>query len=183
VKRKWINIQKRETRNKNCHKYERSFTCYETDTESDEIFITSFSITCWTEQHWHSLPYCRTLQLCKYSSCYIRPQSSLYTHSSSYDGRQCGDYRYCILWWIKFGAFTFNIMYWSRSKCGSLRICCSWLLECLVFVCPFSLYMCVYTHTHTHTQSYLYIWVCVYMYVCIYIYIYIYIYSYNIKYR
>jgi len=71
--------------------------CYETDTESDEISITSFSMTCRTEQHWHYLPYCRPLQLCKYSSCYIRPQSSLYTHSPSYDGRQCGDYRYCIL--------------------------------------------------------------------------------------
>ena len=30
--------------------HERSFMCYETDTESDVISITSFSITCCTEQ-------------------------------------------------------------------------------------------------------------------------------------
>jgi hypothetical protein len=41
---------KRETRNKNFNTYERSFTCYETDTQSDVISITSFTITCCTEQ-------------------------------------------------------------------------------------------------------------------------------------
>jgi hypothetical protein len=41
---------KRETGNTNCNTYERSFMCYETDTESDEISVTSFSITCCTEQ-------------------------------------------------------------------------------------------------------------------------------------
>jgi len=30
--------------------------CYETDTESDEISIASFSITCCTKHDWHSLP-------------------------------------------------------------------------------------------------------------------------------
>ena len=43
-------IIKRETGNKNCNTYERSFMCYETDRESHEISITSFSITCCTEQ-------------------------------------------------------------------------------------------------------------------------------------
>jgi hypothetical protein len=102
----------------------------------------------WTD--WHSLTYCRILQLCKYSSCYIRPQSSLYTHScyirpqsslythscyirpqsllythnSSFDSRQCGDYRYCILWWIEFGAFAVNIIYWPTAHCSSLPTCC-----------------------------------------------------------
>jgi hypothetical protein len=41
---------KREISIKNCNTYERSFMCYETDTESDEISITSFSITCCIEQ-------------------------------------------------------------------------------------------------------------------------------------
>jgi len=31
--------------------------CYETDTESDEISITSFSITCWTELNNTDIPY------------------------------------------------------------------------------------------------------------------------------
>ena len=124
--------------------------CYETDTESHEISINRFSITCWTEQHWHSLPYCTTLQLCKYSSCYIRPQSSLYTHSSSYDGRQCGDYRYCILWWIEFGVLVGNMIYWPRAHCGSLPTCCQWLLECLVLLCPFLFYMYVNIYIYTH---------------------------------
>ena len=117
-------IMKRETIVKNCNTNERSFMYYETDTESHEISITSFSVTCSTEQDWDSLPYCRTLQLCKYSSCYVRPQSSLYTHSSSYGGRQCGDYRYCILWWIEFGALADNIIYFSTAHCGSLATSC-----------------------------------------------------------
>jgi hypothetical protein len=146
----------RERGNKKWNTYERSFVCYETDTESHEISITSFSISCCTEQDWDSLPFCRTLQLCKYSSCFIRPQSSLYTHSTSYDGRQCGDSRYSILWWIKFGAFAINIIYWPRAHCGSLSTCCTWLLECLVFLCPFSLYIRVC------------VCVCVCMYVTIY---------------
>jgi len=115
--------------------------CYETDTDSYEISITSFSITCCTEQVWYSLPYCRTLQLCKYSSCYIRPQSSLYTHSSSYDGRQCGDSRYFILWWT---ILVFSqLIYQRRAHCGSLPTCCQlpWIFVCLVFLCPFSVYM------------------------------------------
>ena len=41
---------KRETGNKNCSAYERSFVCYETDRESDEISISSFSVTSCTEQ-------------------------------------------------------------------------------------------------------------------------------------
>jgi len=31
--------------------------CYETDTESDEISITIFSITCWTELNNTDIPY------------------------------------------------------------------------------------------------------------------------------
>jgi hypothetical protein len=120
--------------------------CYETDTQSDAIPITSLPVTRCTEPAWHSLPYCRTLQLCKHSSCYIRPQSSLYTHSSSYEGRQCGDYRYCIVWWIEFGDLAVNIIYWPTAHCGSLATCCTWFLECLVFVCPFRL--CVYINIY-----------------------------------
>ena len=145
---------KRETGNKYCKTYERSFMCYETDTESHEISITSFSVTCCTEQDWDSLPHCRTLQLCKYSSCYIRPQSSLYTHSSSYDGRQCGDSSYCILWWLEFGAFGFNITYWSRAHCGSLPTCGPWQLECPVFLCPFSLQMYIYLNLYWDNLKY-----------------------------
>jgi len=43
-------IMKRETIVKNCNTNERSFMYYETDTESHEISITSFSVTCSTEQ-------------------------------------------------------------------------------------------------------------------------------------
>ena len=43
-------LLKKETRNKNWNTYERSFMCHETDTESHEISITSFSITRCTEQ-------------------------------------------------------------------------------------------------------------------------------------
>jgi len=43
-------LLKRETGNKNWNRYKRSIMCYETDTESYEISITSFSITCCTEQ-------------------------------------------------------------------------------------------------------------------------------------
>jgi len=43
-------LTKGERHNKNCNTYERSFMCYETETESNEISITSFSITCSTEQ-------------------------------------------------------------------------------------------------------------------------------------
>jgi hypothetical protein len=39
-------LTKRETSIQNCNTYERIFMCYETDTESDAISITSFSITC-----------------------------------------------------------------------------------------------------------------------------------------
>ena len=42
---------------KNCKMYERSFMCYETDTESDKISITSFSITCWTNLNNTDIPY------------------------------------------------------------------------------------------------------------------------------
>jgi hypothetical protein len=127
--------------------------CYETDTESHEISITSFSLTCCTEQHWDCLPYCRTLQLCKYSSCYIRPQSSLYTHSSSYDVRHCGDSGYCILWWIEFGSLAANIIYWPTAHCGSLPTCCPWQLECLVFLCPFSVYMYIYIYINLYWDN------------------------------
>jgi hypothetical protein len=115
---------KRETAIKNCNAYERPFMCYETDTKWDEIYITSLSVTCCTEQDWDSLMHCRILQPCKYSSYYIRPQSSMYTHSSSYDGRQCGNFGYSVLWWIKFGAFVVNIIYWTRAHWGSLPTCC-----------------------------------------------------------
>jgi len=134
---------KRETGNKNCNTYERSFMCYGTHTESNEISITSFSITCYTEQYWDCLPYCRTLQLCKYSSCYIRSQSSLYTHSPSYDGRQCGDSRYCILWWILFGAFEVNTLYCSWTHCSSLSTFCPRLLGCWRF-CVHLVYTYIY---------------------------------------
>ena len=99
--------------------------CYETDSESDEISVTSFSITCCTEQteiayrtaeHYSYVntaavtsdhnPHCTLTTILTVHSQLLHPatiltvhspQSSLYTHSSSYDGRQCGDYRYCIL--------------------------------------------------------------------------------------
>ena len=151
-------------------------------TESDEISITSFSITCCTEQDWDSLPYCRTLQLCKYSRCYIRPQSSLYTHSSSHDCRQCGDSRYSNLWWIKFGAFAVNVMYWPMAHCSSLTTSCLWLLQCLVFLCPFSLYIYIilYWDNLNYVDKYLYVIIqLLYRQQAVwYIYIYIYIYIY-----
>jgi hypothetical protein len=117
---------------------------YETNTAWDAFSITSFSITFCTEKDWHSLPTCRTFQLCKYSCYYIRPQSSLYTHSPSYDGRQWGDSRYSILWRIKFGALTVNFIYLPRTHYGSLLTCCPWILECLVFLCSFILCMYIY---------------------------------------
>ena len=54
---------KRETLIKNWNTFERSFMCYETDTESYEISITSFSITCCTEQT--DIPY-RTAEYYSY---------------------------------------------------------------------------------------------------------------------
>jgi len=115
----------------------RGHSCVMKLTEQDEVSTASFSITCCTEQDWHSVPYCRTVQLCKYSSCYIWPQSSLYTHSPSYDGRQCGDYRCWILWRIDFGALTVNIIHWPKADCGSLPTCCTWLFSVWCFCVHF----------------------------------------------
>jgi hypothetical protein len=160
---------KRDTTIKNCNTYVRSFICYGIDTECDEMYITSLSITSCTEEDWDSLPYCITLQLCKYSSCYSRPQSSLYTHSSSCDGRQCGDSGYSILWWINFDALVFNIRYWSRANCGSLPTFCQdsysvWYF-CVRLVHTHShTHAKTHTQTHTHTHTHIYICVCVNFY-------------------
>jgi hypothetical protein len=48
---------KRETRNKKLEYIERSFMCYETETESDENSITSFSITCCRLPNKTEIPY------------------------------------------------------------------------------------------------------------------------------
>jgi len=108
----------------------------------------------------------QNIQPCKYSSCYIRLQSSLYTHSSSYGGMQCGDSRYSFLWWTKFGTFAVNIIYWPTAHYGSLPTCCKWLLECLDFLCTFILYMFIYVTLYWNYLNY--VEKCLYKTVCYY---------------
>jgi hypothetical protein len=61
----------------------------------------------------------------KFSSCCTLLHSSLYTHSSSFDDRQCGDSRYSILLCIKYASFVVVITYWAGVHCGSLPTCCA----------------------------------------------------------
>jgi len=140
----------------------------------------------WTD--WHSLPYCITLQLCKYSSCYICPQSSLYTYSSSYDGRQCGDYRYSIFSlqqckhsWCYIcpqpSLYTHSSSYDGR-QCGDYTYCILWRINFGAFTVNI-----IYWRTaHCSSLPTCCLWfleclvfLCP-LILCLYIYIYIYIY-------
>jgi hypothetical protein len=140
-----------------------SFLCYETDNESYEILynvvskshalLTKAEIPCRTDKHF----LISLFQLCKYSSCSIRLQSSPYTRTFPSVERQCRDPQCSILLWIKFGIDGFEVdIIWLVVHCGWLPTCCYCLLDYLTSLRTFRLSLSLYIYIYLFIYLYIY---------------------------
>lgn len=94
-----------------------------------------------------SLILLKTFQLCKYSSCCIRLNSSLFTHALSFDCRQRGDPRYSTLSWMNLGMFAVNIICRPRGHWLTARVIIQFYRELWNFLSSSSWMFDIYLYT------------------------------------